>query len=380
MRAVRLAAAVTSTGLLLLLLQGASAQEATEVPVSTICPAPPPLTPGLAPDLPGGLIVTAFDGSAIWVYDVARNSRYPLGDTMPCAGACRLSPDGTELLYLYHTTNAYNRMRLDGAVRSMVTEYAGQVEWWSADQFLVFTPGHTIFLLNPAGDDREDLSGPGVVSIQPGGRWAMTIAESGGQPVRALRDLSAAEVTPLRNLPLAPDRMYQNAAAWSPAGDWLAFVAPVGASSSELFGVQPGMFAPERWTNLTAEAGPIRINGQATGELSWSPDGSKIAFWVIPLGEDTLAAPAQLAVIHVLDVESGRVSPLCGYQTLNHTPNPPRLVWSPDSSALAFADDTGGTKGVLIAVNAERGEFHALTSGVAAVNGPANLIAWGVKP
>ena len=377
----RLTAALTLSGLfLLLLLHPASAQEATEAPVSTICPAAPSLTPGLSTDLPGGLIVTAFDGSAIWVYDVARNSRYPLGDTLPCAGACRLSPDGTELLYLYHTTSAYNRMRLDGAVRSMVTEYAGQVEWWSADQFLVFTPGHTIFLLNPASGDREDLPGPGVVSIQPGGRWAMTIAESGSQPVRALRDLAVNEVTALTNLPLAPDRMYQNAAAWSPDGEWLAFVAPVGARSSELFGVQPGMFAPERWTNLSAEAGPIRINGQATGELSWSPDGSKIAFWVIPLGDDPLDAPTQPAVIHLLDVESGEVTPLCGYQTLNHTPNPPRLVWSPDSSALAFADDTGGTKGVLIAVNAESGEFHALTSGVAAVNGPANLIAWGIKP
>lgn len=376
---IRLAAATTA-GLLLAATSPALAQEATEAPVSSICPAPVALTPGLAEDLPGGLILTAFDGSALWAYDVARNSRYPISDTTPCAGACRLSPDGTELLYLYHVTNAYNRMRLDGAVRSMVAEYAGQVEWWSADQFLVYTPGHTIFLLNPASGDREPLPGPGVVSIQPGGRWAMTIAESGGQPVRALRDLSAAEVTPLTNLPLAPDRMYQNAAAWSPAGDWLAFVAPVGASSSEIFGVQPGMFAPERWTNLTAKAGPIRINGQATGELSWSPDGTQIAFWVIPLDGDPLDAPTQPAVIHVLDIESGTVTPLCGYQTANHTPNPPRLVWSPDSTALAFADDTDGVRGVLVAVRIASGEFHALTSGVAAVNGPAALIAWGVKP
>ncbi|MFN8380039.1 MAG: hypothetical protein U0452_15350 [Anaerolineae bacterium] len=378
--AVRLVSAASLIVLALLMIRPAQAQEATEAPVSSICPTPPPLASGPAADLPGGQIVTAFDASAIWIYDVAQNARYPLGDTTPCAGACRLSPDGTELLYLYHATNAFNRMRLDGAVRSMVAEYAGQVEWWNPDQFLVFTPGHTIFLLNPATGFREPLPGPGVVSIQPGGLWAMTIAESAGQPVRALRDLSVETVTALSNLPLAPDRMYQNAAAWSPAGDWLAFVAPVGATSSEIFGVQPGTFAPVRWTNITAEAGPIRINGQATGELSWSPDGSKVAFWVIPLNGDPLDAPTQPAVIHILDVESGEVTSLCGYQTTNHTPNPPHLVWSPDSTSLAFADDAGGTKGALIAVNVESGDFHALTSGVAAVNGPANLIAWGVKP
>lgn len=374
------AAAISFALLILLAHAPALAQEATEAPVSAICPAPAGFGANPAPGLPGGLIITAFDGRAIWVYDVAHNSRYPLGDTTPCAGACRLSPNGAELLYLYNTTNAFNRMRLDGAVRSMVAEYAGQVEWWSADQFLVFTPGHSIFLLDTASGDRESLPGAGVVSVQPGGRWALVLTESGGQPVRALRDLEADSVTTLGNLPLAPDNMYQNAAAWSPSGEWLAFVAPVGASSSEIFGVQPGTFAPVRWTNLTAEDGPIRINGQAVGELSWSPDGTKVAFWVIPLGGDPLDAPTQPAILHILDIETGAVTPQCGYQTMNHTPNPPHLVWSPDSSFVAFADDTGGTRGVIIALNTESGEFYALTSGVAAVNGPANLIAWGVKP
>ena len=228
------------------------AQEATAAPASLICPAAE-LASGLAPNTPGGVLLTAFDGSGIWAYDVARNSRYPLADTTPCAGACRLSPDGTELLYLYNATNAFNRMRLDGAVRSMVVDYAGQVEWWDADHFLVYTPGHTIYLLDAASGAREMLPTTGVISVQPGGRWALVIDTANGQPVRALRDLTAAERTPLGNLPLAPDRMYQNAAAWSPDGSWLAFVAPVGANSSEIFGIQPGLFAADRWTDLTAD-------------------------------------------------------------------------------------------------------------------------------
>jgi Tol biopolymer transport system component len=357
------------------------AQQATEAPVSSLCPAPVELATGLAPGTPDGLILTAFDASGIWVYDVSRNGRYPLSDTTPCAGACRLSPDGTELLYLYNGTNAFNRMRLDGAVRSMVVEYAGQVEWWDSGHFLVYTPGHTIYLLDAESGNRELLPPTGVISVQPGGRFALVVSDSTGQPVRALRDLSDDTGAPLGELPLAPDRMYQNAASWSPDGKWLAFVAPVGASSSELFGIQPGQLAAERWTNLTSDAGAIRINGQATGELSWSPDSDKIAFWVTPLNGDPLDAPGQPAVLHILDLASGKVTRLCGYTTPNTTPNPPRLVWSPDSAFIAFADDSPGQpKGTLLVVDATSGEFRALTSGVAAVNGPPALIAWGVKP
>lgn len=357
-----------------------TAQEATPEPAAPICPALP-LASGPSPDTPGGLILTAFDGSALWVYDTARGGRYPLSDTRPCAGACRLSPDGLELLYLYDGTNAYNRMRLDGAVRDMVVAYASQVEWWGPDTFLVYTPGHTVYLLNSTTDEREDLPSTGVVSVQPSGRFALVITESGGQIVRALRDLTAPPNSPLGDLPLAPDRLYYDASAWSPDGAWLAFVAPVGASSSELFGIQPGMLAPEQWTNLTSGSGPVRINGQAVGELSWSPDGARLAFWVTPLNGDAADAPTAPAVIHILDRESGTVTPMCGYATAQHTPNPPRLVWSPDGSYLAFADDVpGAAKGTLITLNTATGEYRALTSGVAAVAGPPNLIAWGLKP
>lgn len=359
----------------------ASAQEATEPPASSICPAAPPLETGPLANLPDSLILTAFNASDMWVYDPNRDSRYPLSDTAPCAGACRLSPDGRELLYLYNPTNAFNRMRLDGAVRSMVVEYAGEVNWWGDGVFLVFTPGHTLYLLNPDTGERRDLPGQGVVSVQPGGTFALVLTETTGQPVRALRDLASDSASPLGDLPLAPDRMYQNAAAWSPDGQWLAFVAPVGASSSEIFGIQPGSLAPERWTNLTADTGPVRINGQAVGDLAWSPDGRKIAFWATPLNGDPLDSPTQPAVLHVLDVRSGAVERYCGYTTALTTPNTPRLVWSPDSAFIAFADDAPGVaKGTLVAVDIRSGEFRALTSGVAAVNGPATLFAWGVRP
>jgi hypothetical protein len=363
-----------------LLYTTALAQEETAEPPAPVCPALP-LESGADPDMPGGLIMTAFDARALWAYDVARGGRYPLSDTRACAGACRLSPDGRELLYLYEGTNAYNRMRLDGAVRAMVVEYAGQVEWWAPEIFLVYTPGHTVYLLDGDTGAREELPGAGVVAVQPGGRFALVMQDSGGQVVRALRDLSAPADSALRDLPLAPDRVYYDASAWSPDGAWLAFVAPVGASSSELFGIRPGMTAPAQWTNLTTAYGPVRLNGQALGELSWSPDGGKLAFWVTPLNGDEATAPSAPAVIHVLDIDTGAVTPMCGYATFNHTPNPPRLVWSPDSTYVAFADDVpDGARGTLVALNVATSEYRALTTGVAAAAGPPNLIAWGVKP
>ena len=141
-------AVLTTFALSFVPVLSAQAQETTAMPESAICPAAEPMVTGLAPDTPDGIIVTAFDGSGIWTYDVARNSRYPLPDTTPCAGACRLSPDGSELLYLYPATNAFNRMRLDGGERSMVVEYAGQVEWWADGQFLVYTPGRNASMLS----------------------------------------------------------------------------------------------------------------------------------------------------------------------------------------------------------------------------------------
>ena len=373
-------AVLTTFALSFVPVLSAQAQETTAMPESAICPAAEPMVTGLAPDTPDGIIVTAFDGSGIWTYDVARNSRYPLPDTTPCAGACRLSPDGSELLYLYPATNAFNRMRLDGGERSMVVEYAGQVEWWADGQFLVYTPGRNAYVIG-GPDGRVDLVGDGIVSVQPNGHWALVIANNAGQPVRALRDLAAEPGSPVGQLPLAPDRLYANAAAWSPSGDRLAFVAPVGATSSEIFGVRPGAGVPQRWTDLTSEVGSVRINGQATGELAWSPDGEKVAFWVIPLEGGSPEAPLQPAIIHILDVTTGQVQRMCGYQTMAHTPNPPRLVWAPDSTHVAFADDVPGqARGTLVVLNTATGEYRALTSGIAPVNGPPNLIAWGGQP
>src|SRR4051812_447531 len=48
---------------------------------------------------PGGIILTAFDKSAIWVYNIDSGRRYPLPETAPCASNCNLSPDKTSITF-----------------------------------------------------------------------------------------------------------------------------------------------------------------------------------------------------------------------------------------------------------------------------------------
>src|SRR5690606_12727272 len=145
-----------------------------------------------------------------------------------------------------------------------------------------------------------------------------------------------------QRIPLGEDRAYFNAAQWSPSGEWLAYVAPttwddsVQNWGSEIFGIRPGETSPIQWTTLYDTYGAARIKGRSTGELSWSPDSTRIAFWVIELTGENVEGDTGNAMIHVLDTTTGDVRKYCGYTTTEHTPNPPRIIWSPDGTHLAF--------------------------------------------
>jgi Tol biopolymer transport system component len=142
------------------------------------------------------------------------------------------------------------------------------------------------------------------------------------------------------------------------------------------------MSAPSRWTELTAHYGAERINGVAVGELSWSPDGTRIAFWVTEITGGDVTANLGSAVIHVLDVNTKELKAYCSYATNEQTPNPPSLVWSPDGTHLAFAgalpSDSSGYH--LLAMDVETGALTSLSVGVVAAVGSPNVIAWGNRP
>lgn len=338
---------------------------------------------------PGGIILTSFDRTALWVVDIDRGRRYPLPDTMPCGSNCRLSPDGQWITYFNNAINTFNQMHLDGSGRTLVSDYASDVDWWADDMFLIWTPAHQAYLQAEGGTERQYLNVDGVISVQPGGRWGVLIEQNGEGFKRALINLELRDLVGVSDgyVELGEDRPYFNAQSWSPDGRWLAYVEPTVDEddvviANEIYAISPGDHAPEQWTELTSVYGATRINGLAVGELSWSPDSTHIAFWVIELSSADPAGNAGNAVIHILDVESKETTIYCGYSTTEHTPNPPRLVWSLDSTHVALGGNIPGDERgyLLLALDTTTGIFTELSEGIYPALGTPEVIAWGLPP
>ncbi|MFN8527840.1 MAG: hypothetical protein U0670_04435 [Anaerolineae bacterium] len=353
--------------------------------VQSMCPAPS-LTPRGASFQPGGIILTAFDRDSLWVYDIDNDRRYPLPDTAPCIRGCRLSPNFRQLTYYNAPTQAFNLMNLNGTGRTFLTDAASDLEWWGANHFLLWTPGHNAYTFTPGSTDRQDYDVREIGSVQPNGSWGLRLTANtrGDGFTRSLVNFNDNE----RTVNLGADIAYYNARAWSPDGHTLAYVAPMpidpGAMGSEIRLVRPDETPnePTTLTGLYSAYGPVRINGLSLGELSWSPDGLKIAFWVVPLTDADPTVNTGPGTIHVVDVATGQMRSYCGFTTPNVTPNPPRLIWSPDSTNVAFAGDVpGDVYGVLLlALNTETGVFTQLSDGIYPALGQPNVYMWGLPP
>lgn len=337
-----------------------------------VCPEAP-IQPRSAAFSPGGIIITAFDSSAIWVYEIDRNRRYPLPDTEPCGAQCRLSPDGRWLSYRNPLTNSFFKMRLNGTQRTaLVDTPAADVRWWSADTLLVWTPEKRAYLRPEASDDREYLPSAAVADIQPGGRHALRPGLRGEQFIYYIVDLGAPH-TPLQTLGAA------TALAWSPDGLWLAYVltSPMGA---QVFGIPADASrSAEAWTEAGQGERVTAINGIVSAPLAWAPNSRALAYWVV--GE-AAAEEASEARIHILDIPRRVVRQYCGIVLPDSPSGLPRLIWSPDSTHLALGanlpDDDRGA--LLLALSVESGQFTILSEGLAPVFGGTNPIAWGSSP
>ncbi|MCB9449931.1 MAG: PD40 domain-containing protein [Anaerolineaceae bacterium] len=356
--------------------------------VTQICP-PGGIQPRGATYEPGGIILVAFDRTSLWVYNITTDRRYPLPDTHPCGRNCRLSPDSQWVTYIDPDTSAYSKMHLDGTGRAPMIDYASDIEWWMPDTLLVWTPGHQAYLQPEAGGEREYLDVEGVINVQPGGRWGLLEELDGDTFSRALVNLDMRDLHGVSGgyIPLGPDVSYFNAASWSPDGNWLAYVMP-GAydpqaqiAGGEIYSINPADGTPVQWTDLNSLYGAARINGHAS-DLSWSPDGRLIAFWVIELLGPNPEANTGNAVIHILDTQTGDLRVYCGFTITEHTPNPPRLLWSPDSTHLTFGGNIpGDDKGyLLLALDIETGVFTELSNGIYPTFDTADPVAWGLPP
>ncbi|MBL8120926.1 MAG: hypothetical protein JNJ78_25700, partial [Anaerolineae bacterium] len=102
----------------------------------------------------------------------------------------------------------------------------------------------------------------------------------------------------------------------------------------------------------------------------------------IPLNGADPETNAGEGQIHVLDIANGTLRSYCDFKTMEHTPSPARLIWSPDSTHLALGGNVpGDDKGyLLLALNIETGVFTALSEGIFPTLGGANPIAWGLAP
>lgn len=326
-------------------------------------------------DVPGGIILTSFDRHNLWVLDLDRNRRYPLPETRPCGTNCQVSPDHQWITYYNAADQMFMKMRMDGTERTVIAADVTDVGWWRQDTFVLWTAGQRVSLLR--GTEREMLNIYGAISLQPDGKWTLMIDYQDGEFVRVLRHLDTGET-----LILAPETPFLNANAWSQNGQWFAYVA-AGEQGAEVFGVAPdGQKLATQWTAFSAFGGQVRIGGQTPiAGLRWSPDHRKVAFWVMPLlGEDPLVDVGP-AMIHVYDVETQIVTGYCGFTTTDHSPNPARLIWSPDSTHLAFGDnpenDTRGT--LLLVLNIETGVYMEVSQHIYPALGRADVIAWGVR-
>ena len=372
---------------LALMLSAQAAQ--AQATITQVCPTSGVQARGASFE-PGGIILTSFDKSAIWVYNIDNGRRYPLPDTAPCGSNCHLSPDAQWITFFNDPTNTFNIMRLDGTQRALVAENAAEVRWWNPSTYLIWTPGKQVYLQTIGSSDREYLDAQSVISVQPGGRYGVQVVPKEDSFERLLVNLELRGLQGVSDNPvdLGADESYFNAQSWSPDGQWLAFVAPVSAGEGEnevggeIFAIRPGESAPTRWTHLTETYGAERINGVAVGELSWSPDGTRIAFWVSEITGADVTANVGSAMIHILDVTSGAIRAYCGFATTEQTPNPPRLAWSPDGTHLAFGgaipDDASGYH--LLAMDVGSGALTSLSVGLVPVFGSPDVVAWGNTP
>jgi dipeptidyl aminopeptidase/acylaminoacyl peptidase len=189
-------------------------------------------------------------------------------------------------------------------------------------------------------------------AFSPDGRWLAFLADRGDGQQLHLIGVEGGEA-----MPLTWRKGGVNAFAFSPDGRRVALLATEEETAADRqrkarygeFAVEDGEYRmqhlwlldvdPARWTPDTATAPrPARLTGGdgfTVGGFAFSPDGARIAF---DHRRDPLITSGPTADISVVDVASGRVTPLVARPGADAGP-----VWSPDGRWIAFTTSGGDT-------------------------------------
>ncbi|MFT3790423.1 MAG: prolyl oligopeptidase family serine peptidase [Rudaea sp.] len=239
----------------------------------------------------------------------------------------QISPDGKQVLYEVRRT-LYER-----------NEY--QTELWLRD-----ADGKTAA--------RRLVAGPPVKSPfqslraqwAPDGRSFLYFATRDGSSLLTRYTLSDAREEVLLTQEWAatdPRHTHVQFAKMSPDGKTLAFAAAKEpAKSVPMRGIVAGT---EWWRPQAGPNASLWLLDIATklmkrmteptmhvSEVTWSPDGTRIAFGAAPSAKDS----PYIDDLYVLDVRSGKIRPLVQQQGWDH-----EAVWSPDGRSIAFVSQKG---------------------------------------